>query len=62
MREISRCVQIIKQAKQMCADCAVRTDANVAGTYDTWQGHMTRSRAVRHVAGVGWQSCGRIGI
>jgi hypothetical protein len=38
MREISRSVQIVKQAKKKCVtDCTVRTDADVAGPYDTWQ-------------------------
>jgi hypothetical protein len=37
MREISRSVQIVKQAKKMCADCTVRIDADVVGPYDTWQ-------------------------
>jgi hypothetical protein len=39
MREISRSVQIDKQAKKMC-NCTVRTvytDADMAGSYDTWQ-------------------------
>jgi hypothetical protein len=36
-REISRSVQNDKQAKKRDADCTVRTDADVACPYDTWQ-------------------------
>jgi hypothetical protein len=44
MREISRSVQIDKHAKK-CADCTVRTDADVAEPYDTWM------RAIRPMVG-----------
>jgi hypothetical protein len=37
MSEISRSVQIVKQAKKIFVDCTVRTDAELAGSYDTWQ-------------------------
>jgi hypothetical protein len=43
MREISRSVQNNQQAKKNCADCTVRTDADVAD-------RTTRGRVVRHVA------------
>jgi hypothetical protein len=35
-REISRSVQNDKQAKKRDVDCTVRTDVDVACTYDTW--------------------------
>jgi hypothetical protein len=57
MREISRSVQIVKQAKKMCVDCIVRTfhmDADVAGPYDTWQGRMTCGRCWLAVVWMNW--------
>jgi hypothetical protein len=44
MREISHFVQIVKQAKKKCVDYTVRTDADVAGPYDTWQVRTTNGR------------------
>jgi hypothetical protein len=56
MREISHSVQIVKQAKKMCADCTVRTDADVAGPYNTWQ-VLVGSRVDELVSNM-WHVCG----
>jgi hypothetical protein len=40
----------------MCADCTVRTDADMAGSYDTWQ-VLVGSR-VEELAYDTWHVCG----
>jgi hypothetical protein len=43
MSEISRSVRIVKQAKKNCADCTVRTDADVAEVHMMmWHVHTLR--------------------
>jgi hypothetical protein len=59
MREISRSVQIVKQAKKMCADCTVRTvrmDVDVVGPYNTWQ--VLVGSHVDKLAFDTWHVCG----
>jgi hypothetical protein len=38
----------------MCVDYTVRTDADVAGPYDTWQGRMTHGRCRLVVMWMNW--------
>jgi hypothetical protein len=69
MREISRSVQNVKQAKKRDADCTVRTVQmltwhvrttrgrdELAGPYDTWHSLVGRCgrMILRHVAVFGW--------
>jgi hypothetical protein len=58
MSEISRSVQIVKHAKNKCADCTIRTihtDDDVAGPYDDMEEPYT------DVVGLSWWTVGSLG-